>query len=279
MIAFDFSYYKPTSINEAWNTYNKLHTEKQRVMYYAGGTEFISRARRNEINVDAIIDLKKIPACNELKQHNGQIIIGAATSLTRIIYSNLFPLLANVLRRIATNTERNKITIGGNLSSHLIYREAILPFLLADSHIVIAGEKRTRIERITDVFRHGGQLKNGEFIVQMITDANFANYPHFTSKQTKHSKINYPIVSAASLHVDNLFRVAFSGVCSYPFRSKELEHELNNTTHSIEIRVKRAIDHLPAPIINDMEASRSYREFVLKNTLTNILLGTERIAK
>src|SRR5690625_299724 len=109
MIAFDFEYFQPTTIEDANHTFLELYATGKKVMYYGGGTEFISRARRHEIHVDAIIDLKGITPCNELSKSKGEIIIGAANTLTDIIQANFFPLLTQVSRLIATNTERNKI--------------------------------------------------------------------------------------------------------------------------------------------------------------------------
>ena len=91
-----------------------------------GGTEFITFARTNKKKPDVVIDIKGIPECMRLEVIGDELIIGAAVSLTTIVESNLFPLLGETLQRIADHTSRNKITIGGNLNSHFIYREGIL---------------------------------------------------------------------------------------------------------------------------------------------------------
>lgn len=275
MISFDFEYFKPTSTEEAIKRFEDLYSQNKKVIYYGGGTELISRARRNELNVDAVIDLKGIPACHAFNLEENQIIIGAATTLTAIADSNLFPLLANVSRAIASRTPRNKITIGGNISGNLFYREAILPFLLADSEIVIAGKEGVRKANINEIFEKGVQLQEEEFVVQIITDSKFTQYPYTNSKKTKQSKVNYPIASVASLQVDDHIRVAFSGVCPFPFRLEEIESVLNNTSLSIETRSRDAMNHLPAPILDDMYASADYRKFVLENVLTELLKKME----
>lgn len=43
MIPFDFEYYNPTSVNEALQTFLDLQANNKRTLYFAGGTEFISR--------------------------------------------------------------------------------------------------------------------------------------------------------------------------------------------------------------------------------------------
>lgn len=278
MIAFDFIYYKPASIKEAVTIYQELLSLNKNVFYYGGGTEFISRARRNEIKADAIIDLKGIPECNELKFDKDKVIIGATATLTDVIQANIFPLLTDVLRLVATNTERNKITIGGNLLSHLIYREAMLPFLLADSQVIIAGKNGTKATPINNLLSGSKRLKKDEFIIQIITDDTFLNEPYYNVRRTKQSKINYPIVSLAAIQVNDDTRVAFSGVCSYPFRINEIETELNNSANPLEFRIQEAIKKIPKPIVDDFQASVAYRKFVLENTLTELLTNIGRVS-
>jgi len=273
MIDFDFAYYKPSTVNEAANLFHDLRSDHKKVCYYGGGTEFISRARRNDMQADAVIDLKAIPECNTFKLVENQIIIGGAVTLTDIAEATFFPLLSNVIRHIATRTERNKITIGGNIAGHLFYREAILPFLLADSEIVIAGKDSIRKTKV-----NGAQLKKGEFIVQIITESIFSQFPHSNSKRTKHSKVNYPIVSVASLHVDDNTRVAFSGVCEFPFRREGIENELNDTSKSRETRIQNAMNYLPAPILDDMHATQDYRKFALERALMEVLEKAEGVS-
>jgi len=274
MISFDFSYDQPTSIEEAVNRFQALRSQQKTVAYYAGGTEMISRARRDEIHVDAVIDLKHIPECNILSSDQNQIIFGATTSLTDIANTNDFPLLTQVILQIATQTERNKITIGGNLASHLPYREALLPFLLVDARVVIAGRNGTKTLQIIDIFENGIQLEEDEFIVQIIMKQEYSKFPYFNCKRTKQSSVNYPLVSLAALKIDNQIRIACSGLCHFPFRLEQFETEINHSTVQMKEKINQVTNTLPAPILNDQYASAAYREFVFKNALSEILEKT-----
>src|SRR5690625_4959595 len=123
MISFDFEFYQPTTIVNAINLFQQVKSTGKKVMFYGGGTEFISRARRNEINVDVVIDLKEIPECNVFDRENDEFIIGSTVTLNQIADEKMFPLLGDVCKEIATRTERNKITIGGNVVSNLPCKE------------------------------------------------------------------------------------------------------------------------------------------------------------
>src|SRR5699024_8389633 len=121
MISFDFTYFKHSSVTEIIDMYNEVHEQGEKALFISGGTEFITFARMNKIYADAINDSKGIHECNVLEMRGGDLLIGAAVSLNKITYSNLFPFLEANVEQIADHTSRNKITIGGNINSELIY--------------------------------------------------------------------------------------------------------------------------------------------------------------
>lgn len=271
MIAFDFEYYKPSTIQEAIETFGKVHRQKEIPMFYSGGTEFITFARVNKLSAHAVIDIKGIPECKVLEFHGDQLIIGAAISLNKITNSKLFPLLGQTVKQIADHTSRNKITIGGNMNSELIYKESILPLLLVDAKVKIKNDKKEKILPLDSIFTKQLKLRPGELLLQILIDKNYIDLPYVCIKKTKISKVGYPVVSIAAIVKDKKIRVAFSGVCEYPFRSGEIEAILNDSTLSISERVEKAIAHLPSKIVDDIQGSSEYRAFVLKNVLLDAM--------
>lgn len=275
MIAFDFEYYKPSSVREAVETFQEVQHRGQNAMYFSGGTEFITFARINKLKADAVIDIKGIPDCHVLEQQGDKLIIGAAVSLNKITMSNLFPLLGQTVKQIADHTSRNKITLGGNLNSKLIYRESILPLLVVDAKVKIAKTTGEEIVPLEAVFNQEIQLEPGSFLVQAIIDSSYLALPSISLKRTKFSKIGYPVVSIAALVKDHQIRAAFSGVCTYPFRSIQVEAILNDTSLSVHKRIDVATEQLPAAVVNDLQGSTAYREFVLKNVLLDTIEALE----
>lgn len=271
MISFDFEYYKPTSVAEAVRTFQELDAQGKKTVYYAGGTEIISLARLNQVVVDAVIDIKEIPECNVFQFVGDKLLIGAAKTLNELREVNLFPLLREILRKAADHTSRNKITLGGNICGTIFYRESVLPFLLSDSQLLIAGEEGLKTVSIHEVFDKEIQLKKGEFLVQVITNKEDTELPYATIKKTKISQVEYPLVTVAAVKKDQRVRVAFSGVCAFPFRSLQIEADVNDMSSSVEQRIDHALQHLPTPALDDIRASKEYRAFVLRNTLADSL--------
>jgi CO/xanthine dehydrogenase FAD-binding subunit len=276
MISFDFEYYKPTTVEEAIHLFGQADSSGKAPIYYSGGTEIISMARLNQLRTGAVIDIKGIPECNVMYIRQEQLVIGAAITLTAVSETNLFPLLSETVRDAADHTNRNKITVGGNLCGKFFYREALLPFLLADSQVVLAGTRGIRKVSIHRILNGEPRLERGDLLVQIISDTQYLDLPYVTVKKTKLEKIDYPIVRISGLKSKEGIRAAFSGVSAIPFRSQKVEEVLNHSSLPLEERIENAIRIWPAPILNDILSSAAYRTFVLRNTLSDMITALER---
>lgn len=276
MIPFDFEYYKPSSMMEAVNTFRLLNNQGKVPLYFSGGTEIITMARRSHIFTKAVIDIKGIAECNTFNVQTEKLVIGASITLTQLEESKIFPLLGKAARKVADHTVRNKLTVGGNICGKITFREAVLPFLLSDSTLVLAGETGIRNVPINQVFNKTLNLEKGEFLVQLVTNIDFSQFPFISIKKTKQEKSAYPLISIDSLKKDGQIRFAFSGVCPFPFRSSTIEQVLNDKNIPLELRINKALSILPAPVNNNIEASAEYREFILKNTLSDTIKVLER---
>lgn len=271
MIPFDFEYYRPDTMQEATDIFRQLESEGKTPVYYSGGTELISMARVGNVIFDAAIDIKNIPECRVLEyDQDNNLVLGSALTLSEITESNQFPLLGKTAGRIADHTMQCKITLGGNLASTIIYRETVLPLLTAESRAVVASHDGLREYPINEIFNQRLNLEKGSFLVKIVTNRGFAESPYFHIKKTKNEKIDYPLLTTAGIKVGGMLRIAFSGLCSYPFRSMQIENILNDTG-SFEERADKIADTVSENILNDTSGSSEYRKFVLKNTIINVL--------
>lgn len=277
MIPFDFDYYKPETLEEAIRLFNNLNSMGKQPMYYAGGTEFISMARANNVYTEAIIDIKGIPECNVHSLENNILTIGSAVTLTNIAETNFFPLLSLTVQRIADHTIQDKIALGGNLAGTIIYKEAILPLLVSDSHIIVAGINGERSVPLKDIFDEKIHIAKNELIVQIIIQENFLSLPHSHVKRTKNEKIDYPLITVVALKKDYNINIAFSGLYDYPFRSTKVEKVLNNSLISKDERIKDIIKNMPNKILDDINGSSEYRKFMLHTILYEVLATFEEV--
>ncbi|WP_019420773.1 FAD binding domain-containing protein [Paenibacillus sp. OSY-SE] len=276
MIPFNFEYYKPSSVQMAVELFQSLHKQGKKPMYYSGGTEIITWARANSIQPGAVIDLKFIPECNVIEMQKDKLVIGACVTLSVLSAANPFPLLTETAQGAADQTARNKITLGGNICGKIYYREAVLPLLLANSRMVIAGIQGIRETSIHNVFLQQLRLENGEFLVQILTDRGYLSLPFVHYKKRQIGNVGYPLVTVAAIKKDKQIHTAYSGVCSFPFRSLVMEQALNDSSIPLAARIEQAIGKLPAPLLDNAEGSASFRKFVLKQTMADAVQILER---
>ncbi len=271
MLPFDLEYYKPDTLQEAVELFQNLKQQGKQTQFFSGGTELITLGRINLAFAEAVIDIKNIREFRIMQQDGDWLILGSALSLAELEEADLFPLLSKTASEVADHTARMKITLGGNICARIFYREAVLPFLLADSLAVIAGPEGIKTIPINEIFHQQLQLGTGEVLVQLQTNRRMIKAPFVSIKRRQQWRTGYPLVTIAALASDGEIRVAVSGLCPFPFRSRTLEAALNNNQLSIEERISGSAGALPEPILDDVEGSAAYRLFVLKNLLYDVM--------
>ncbi|WIV11688.1 FAD binding domain-containing protein [Proteiniborus sp. MB09-C3] len=275
MISYDFEYYRPETYMEALELFDEKVKEGKNPVYYSGGTETVTYARKKLINTGTVIDLKGIPECLAFSEEEDKIIYGAALSLNEIIEKTSFKLMANVIRKIADHTVRNRLSLGGNICGRLFYREAILPILAAEGNVVVAGKEGIKRISVLEFFDKRVNLKAGEILLQVEIDKKYVSLPYFNERKEKQGEIDYPLFHLAALKEGENIRFAFSGICAYPFRSLEIEKVLNDRTKSFEERAHYAVENLPSGARNDMFASSDFRKYLFENAIVNALKELE----
>ncbi|MGV3489525.1 MAG: FAD binding domain-containing protein [Tuberibacillus sp.] len=268
-------YYQPTRVEEAVFLFNELKKAQKNPAYVAGGTELITLSRLHLFETGAFIDITHLQDCLIHEFQDSKLVIGSCVTLNQIAEKNLFPLLAVTGYRVADHTARNQITLGGNMAGKIIYKEAILPLLITESILVIAGIHGYRVVPITDIFRKRLLLEDGELVLQVRTEKDLLGQPFYSVKKRKIDVIDYPLLTLAAIKLGDQIRVAVSGLCDFPFRSREMEWLLNDKNKTVDARIEEALVQLPGPVRNDWIASAEYRLFVFKNTLQDMFAALE----
>ena len=267
MISFDFAYYRPDSLEEAIDCFQRLTKKNQKVIYYGGGTEIISMARAESIQFDAVIDLKWIPECTTLKLDQDNYIIGSMNSLTNIAEAGYFPLLCKTIARIADHTIQGKITIGGNLKSTIIYREAALPLMVTNCKIKIMTAKGLLTLPFPQIWNGQLDLQPEEFLVQIVINIDDINLPYVHAKRTKMDRIDYPLITLVGNKKNQFIQAAISGASNNPLL---LDSEILNSSLSNEDKIRSIIDQIDHSLMSDIQGSKEYRKFVLSNMMSQM---------
>lgn len=268
MIPYDFDYCKGETVEEAVKAYMEFKESGKAPLYYGGGTEIITLCRRGQISPGALIDIKSIPQCSVLGVEEERAVFGSAISLSEIVDSKAFPLLARTCCGIADRTVRNRLTLGGNICGRLPYREAVLPFLLCDGEALVAGEKSTRWVSLKALFDKRLKLAPGELLVQMAVPKEALEFPYSVVRKTKGGRVAYPVVTAAGVKAKGAIRIALSGALGYPILlppSSSFEGAARTAGRPAEL-----IESFAASFISDVWASSDYRRLLTELSVTQI---------
>jgi CO/xanthine dehydrogenase FAD-binding subunit len=120
--------------------------------FHAGGTALL---RTKPDGIDALIDLGGL-GWNAVRKEGGQVAIGATATFNDVVRSKAskaasFRMLQAALSLAASNTVRNRITIGGSLADYAPWSDLVAPLIALDAEVryLEAGKKEKTI-RVAD---------------------------------------------------------------------------------------------------------------------------------
>lgn len=264
MISSEWVYMVPETVEEAVDAWGAAYIAGKNPLYYAGGTEIISLCRDNRINPGVLIDIKKIKECTVLEEGITNTY-GAALPLNQIVRHTKNALLKQILERIADHTIRNRLTLGGNVMGYLPYREAILPFLLQDGRIKIAGPRGIRTQLLTAIFDKRLKLDRGEFILSLSCESLPENW--FFQRKEKDGRVDYPLLSICFSEGEGTIKMAVSGAFSFPIRSRESEKILNTPGLLAVVRSQQVAELMKDLFKSDFRASGLYRKHLFHQAI------------
>jgi carbon-monoxide dehydrogenase medium subunit len=153
MIPGEFTYFSPTSLNEAIALLGE-HGDSAKLL--AGGQSLIPAMRFRLATPEVLIDLNRVEGLSYLKEVNGHLAIGALTREADIDESPLvkqkYPLLADTAKVIADPLVRNMATVGGNLAHADPANDHPATMLAYGAEVVAVGRDGQRLIPIDQFF-------------------------------------------------------------------------------------------------------------------------------
>jgi len=274
MIPFDFTYIRPQSSEEAVTAYRQAKEAGNAALYLSGGTEIVTMARDRKLTFDVLIDLKRLPECRGIDRDQGEIRFGSAVSLNDAQKYGNVPLLSMAAGAVADHSVRNSITVGGNIAGRLPYREAVLPFLLFDGTVEIAGPDGNRNVGVMEIFDKRLKLSAGEFLVALRVPESASESTGYYRRRQKDSRVDYPIMTLCMARHEDGIRAATSGVFGFPVRSRRAEKALSASGTPAE-RSRNAVEAFDGKVQSNMRGAADYRRALLLQAMEDGLRQLE----
>ena len=268
-----FNYYAPETVEEAIEILNK-YGDKARCL--AGGTDVLVQARGEKFELDAIVDIKKIPQLTKLEWTDSHLIVGAATPC-HVLYEDskvceVFPGIVDSAFLIGGIQIQSRASLGGNLCNASPSADAICSLIVHEVICEIAGPKGVREIPVEDMCTGPGKnaLTEGEFLVSLkipLKKGEFsASYERFIPRNEMDIAVA-AVASSVELSDGKVSscRVALAAVGPTPIFAKEASELLvgKEPTHENIKKVSEKAKDIASPIA-DMRGTVEHRKDLIK---------------
>ncbi len=260
-----FKYYKPQSLEEAWELKKKTPTS----LFIAGGTDVLVGIKNKEIHPQALISLRAIPGLGSID--TGKVTrIGALATISDILHNpglkRDFPVVVEAAKSLGSVQIRNVATIGGNLCNCSPCADMALPLLVMEATVKLQTAKGKREIPVDEFFKGPGEscLASDEILTDILLDPLPKNTKTAFLKKGR-VKLDLAVASVAVwLEMEgnkcHKARIAAGSVAPVPLRLSKVETMLEGATLTkthVDEAQRLAEDNVVP--ITDVRSTEAYR--------------------
>jgi aerobic carbon-monoxide dehydrogenase medium subunit len=273
MIPAAFDYERVKTVDEAIAA---LSDSDSKIL--AGGHSLIPALKLRLSRPGKLIDIGGIAALKDIKEQDGEIVIGAAATHADIMYHNLIrqhlPFFTEGASMIGDMQVRNYGTIGGSLAHADPAADWPAMVLAADAAMEVQGSNGSRRIPATEFFTglFSTALQPNEIItairIPVPADGAKSTYQKFAQPASRFALAGCAVMRFA----DGRTNIAFTGVGEYAFRDTAAEQAISGKPideATITAAVNAALQNVT--VMGDHYASVPYRTHLAKVYLKKAL--------
>ena len=270
-----FNYVAPVTVKEAIDILEK-HGDRARPL--AGGTDLLVQARGNKWDLDAVVDVKKIPEAMQLDVSNNGLTIGAGVPCYQIYdhekIKSDYPGIVDGAFIIGGIQIQSRAAIGGNLCNAAPSGDAICPLIVYDATANIAGPSGNRDVSVEDFCVGPGKtvLKNGELLVSISVPKPPSGFGAAYERFIPRNEMDIAVAAVAvSVILDNSgtnfesVRIALASVGPTPIFATKASNSLKGKSiNESSISEAAAIAKDESSPISDMRGTIEHRKQLIE---------------
>jgi len=261
VITTAFDYHRATSIDDALA---KLAASGGKLL--AGGHSLVPLMKLRMSEPTALIDIARIPGLSGIRENQGSIEIGAATThhqvATSALLAKVCPMVCDMAADIGDPQVRNKGTIGGSLAHADPAADYPAVMLALDADIHLQSPRGPRVVKASEFFQ-------GLFTVDLAQDEMIVSVRFIPVKAAAYAKLHqrashFAIVGvAAALTVEggkiSAAKVGITGAGPHASRLRKIEEKLVGSAATPETAKAAAAGASVDDLNSDIHASEDYR--------------------
>jgi len=279
------SYLAPTSLAGLATAYAQLPAG----VLLGGGTDVGLWVTKQHQDLDAIIDVTRVPELKRIEETATHLEIGAAVTYQQVhaAIRDRWPDFGELIRRIGGAQVRAAGTIGGNIANGSPIGDTMPALMALGATLVLQKNGRQRELSLDDFYLGYRQtaLEPGEFVAKILLPIEASSSPSgMDFKCYKISKRFDQDISAVlgafcltlSPNQDiQTIRIAFGGMAAVPKRALQAEQAMTGKTwNAATAQAGKATLSAEFQPLTDMRASAAYRLTVAQNLLEKFFIET-----
>jgi carbon-monoxide dehydrogenase medium subunit len=267
VIPTTFDYQRATSIDDAVAKLQAASGGK----LIAGGHSLVPLMKLRLSEPSVLIDVARIPGLSGIREKDGRIEIGAATTHRDVAASDLLkrvcPVMADTAVEIGDPQVRNCGTLGGSLAHADPAADYPAAMLAVDAEIHIKGPGGWRKVKASDFFQ-------GLFTVDLAPSEIIAGVQFTPIRAAAYAKLHqrashFAIVGVAAAvevkgGVFQSTRVGLTGASTHAIRLTDVERALAGKPATKETIASAAAAAAVEEVNSDIHASEEYRRAMIK---------------
>ena len=284
-----FEFYQPGSLEEASRL---LKENGPGGRFLAGGTDLVIAMKEKGLVPKYIVDLKRVPGLNEIRENSdGSIALGALTTMYAIetapLIKKKYPFLAQSAAEVGSIQIRNRATIGGNMANATPSADTAPALIALDATAKIAGIGGERTISLEEFFKGPGQtvMSSDEILTEITIPKTGPRLVGEYIKFSPREMMDLAYVGVAVVY--NLgendkkcdgVRIVLGAVAPTPIRANRAEAALEGKILTEALAEKAGqIAAEEAKPISDVRSSADYRRAMVgtmtKRALLNAAVG------
>ena len=276
-------YFAPTSLDQAVEC-----LKDGDVTILAGGTDLTPQSQAGRIKIKhTLMNIRHIPQLSGITLEDTEIRIGALTTITEIMESEMvqqhLPVLIEACEHFASDQIRNAGTIGGNICNASPAGDTLVPLLVLDASVELASMPEARLYQhsmpLSTFFVGPGKTRRS--LCELLTCVRIplpapGHVARFYKLGTRPaldiSTISIGVAGTLKDGVLSNARVAFGAVAPTPVRAALTEQALEGKRLDATAIVRvAAIAKDEVKPIDDVRATAWYRKEMIHNITKRIL--------
>ena len=253
-----------------------------RAKLYAGGAELLLLLRNGLLDVEILVDVKKIGRLHSVTLENGLLRIGACVTHRELESNPLVrehaPAFAYAESQVANIRVRNQGTLGGNLAFNDPHSDPGTVLLVYNASVTIGNAKGERRLALDDFFvdMYATALEAGELLLEVEIPSLPAGMTSAYLRLHRYQRPTLGVAVAVRIDNDNIAEARLAVGCIGPKAQRlvELEEKLGGVTLTDAGRIiaeeKKYLRDVLRPV-DDLLGSAAYKLYMTGVMLSEAL--------